>query len=209
MQTYLFDFDGTLVDSMPIYANVMLQFLDNHNIKRSKDILNKIVPLGYKGTAEYYRELGIDLSVEEIIRKLKADVQREYQNNIPAKKNVVTVLNELKKQGNKLNILTASPHEMLDCCLKRLGVFDLFDNVWSCDDFNRKKTDVELYREVAKILGISEKNINFFDDNLFGLMTAKEAGLKVFGVYDKFSRKYKKEIKKLTEKYIVDFRSLL
>ena len=55
---------------------------------------------------------------------------------IPVKKNVISTLEKLKEAGCDLNILTASPHAMLDVCLKRLGIYDLFTNVWSCDDFS-------------------------------------------------------------------------
>ena len=47
MKTYLFDFDGTLVDSMPTYVSVMLRILDENNIKYSSDIVKIITPLGY------------------------------------------------------------------------------------------------------------------------------------------------------------------
>ena len=41
-------------------------------------------------------------------------------------------LKSLKEKGADLNVLTASPHSMLDVCLKRLGIYDIFTNVWSC-----------------------------------------------------------------------------
>ena len=46
-KTYLFDFDGTLVDSMPAYISVMLRILDENNIKYESDIIKIITPLGY------------------------------------------------------------------------------------------------------------------------------------------------------------------
>jgi uncharacterized membrane protein len=54
MQTYLFDFDGTLVDSMPTYISAMLRILDENNIAYGDDIIKIITPLGVNGTAEYY-----------------------------------------------------------------------------------------------------------------------------------------------------------
>ena len=63
MKTYLFDFDGTLVDSMPTFASVMLRILDEHNIKYDSDIVKTITPLGYKGTAEYFISLGITVKL--------------------------------------------------------------------------------------------------------------------------------------------------
>lgn len=49
--TYLFDFDGTLVDSMPTYASLMLRILDENSISYGDDIVKIITPLGYHGTA--------------------------------------------------------------------------------------------------------------------------------------------------------------
>ena len=67
MKTYLFDFDGTLVDSMPTYVGMMKRILDENNISYGDDLVKIITPLGYKGTAKYYKEvLGIKLSMEEL-----------------------------------------------------------------------------------------------------------------------------------------------
>ena len=209
VSTYLFDLDGTLIDSMPTYMAVMLHFLDEHNIKYENDIIKAITPLGYKGTAEYYKNLGVKLSVDDIVKQLKSEIQKEYEYNIPAKKNVISVLNYLKARGDRLNVLTASPHEMLDPCLKRLGVFNLFDNVWSCDDFSLKKSDEQIYVQSANRIGINIESIIFLDDNLLALKTAKRAGMRIFGVYDQSSEEYADEIKQMSEKYVVDFISIL
>ena len=66
-RAYLFDFDGTLVDSMPTFVSVMLRILDEHGIKYGDDIVKIITPLGYLGTAEYYRKLGISLKTSELV----------------------------------------------------------------------------------------------------------------------------------------------
>ena len=55
MNTYLFDFDGTLVDSMPTYAALMLNLLKEYNIPHTPDIIKTTTPLGYHGTAELPR----------------------------------------------------------------------------------------------------------------------------------------------------------
>ena len=60
METFLFDFDGTLVDSMPTFASVMIRILDENKISYKSDIVKTITPLGLIGTAEYYISLGID-----------------------------------------------------------------------------------------------------------------------------------------------------
>jgi HAD superfamily hydrolase (TIGR01509 family) len=209
MNTYLFDFDGTLVDSMPVYVSSMLRILDENNIPYEKDIVKIITPLGLIGAAEYYITLGLNKPKDVLVSTMKAYMQEEYSYRIPAKSNVIAVLQELKAQGANLNVLTASPHATLDVCLKRLGIYDLFNNVWSCDDFNTTKSDPEIYKMAARRIGESVENILFLDDNYNADKTAKLAGMQVCGVYDESSREYTEEIKSVSDYYIRDFSELL
>lgn len=209
VKTYLFDFDGTLVDSMPTYVAAMLRILDENNISYEDDIVKVITPLGVDGTAEYYIELGLDLPKAQIISLMKAYMADEYFYNIQAKKNVVSVLKELKNSGADLNVLTASPHITLDACLKRLDLYDLFTNVWSCDDFHTTKADPRIYKMAAERIGECVENILFLDDNLNADMTAKSAGMMVCGVYDDSSKDYVEQIKEIADYYIYDFAQLL
>lgn len=208
--TYLFDFDGTLVDSMPSYISaVMFRILNESGVKYTDDILKIITPLGYKGTAKYFRELGISLSEEELVELMNTYAYNEYANNIPAKNNVIPVLKQLKKEGASLNVLTASPHLLLDPCLERLGINELFTNIWSCDDFGTTKADPKIYHMAANKLGKGVEEILFLDDNYNADKTAKVAGMKVCGVYDASSEEYTDDIKAITDFYINDFSELL
>ena len=209
MNTYLFDFDGTLVDSMPVYVSSMLRILDENGICYGDDIVKIITPLGLIGTAEYYIEIGVDKTEEELISTMKEYMLHEYLYNIPAKENVISTLNELKTRGASLNVLTASPHATLDACLKRIGIYDLFDNVWSCDDFCTTKADPQIYVEAAKKIGKPVNEILFLDDNFNADKTAKQAGMLVCGVYDKSSDDYIDDIKAVSDYYIYDFKELL
>lgn len=209
MKTYLFDFDGTLVDSMPTYVDVMKRILDENNIAYGDDLVKIITPLGFMGTAKYFREeLGLDMPLDELAKKMGARAIEEYTYNVPAKNNVIKVLNELKSKGASLNVLTASPHITLDPCLKRLGIYDLFDNVWSCDDFNTTKADPDIYVRAAEKMGVDVSKVLFLDDNYNADKTAKTAGMKVCGVYDESSKEYESEIRDICDFYINDFSEL-
>ena len=209
-KTYLFDFDGTLVDSMPAFVSVMRKILDENNIKYGSDIIKIVTPLGYVGTAEYFKNMGVPMTTEEILKLMKEYIYIEYKNNIPAKENVIAVLKKLKSSGASLNVLTASPHLTLDVCLKRLGIFDVFDNVWSCDeDFKTSKTNPEIYKTAAERIGEDVENILFLDDNFNADKTAKQAGMKVCAVYDESSKDCVSEMKEITDYYIYDFSELL
>ena len=209
IKTYLFDFDGTLVDSMPTYVSAMLRILDENQISYDKDIVKIITPLGIMGTAEYFANMGVEMTKEEMIDLMKKYMLEAYLYHIPAKENVISVLRKLKDKGCNLNVLTASPHVTLDACLKRLGIYDLFTNVWSCDDFNTTKADPLIYKMAAEKIGESIEEILFLDDNYNADETAKKAGMLVCGVYDDSSKEYVDEIKEITDYYIYDFEELL
>ena len=209
MATYLFDFDGTLVDSMDAYGSMMLRILDENGISYPEDILKVITPLGYAGTADYFIGMGIGKTKEELMALMTEYATHNYHNVIVAKDSVPEVLYELKKRGASLNVLTASPHSMLDPCLKRNGIYDLFDNVWSCDDFATTKSDPEIYRMAAEKMGVSVSDVIFLDDNYNADVTAKKAGMTVYAVYDKSSEEYAGEMKKIADKYIYNFKELL
>ena len=207
---YLFDFDGTLVDSMPSFISVMLRILDENGIKYGDDIIKIITPLGYLGTAKYFIDkLGLKMREEDILKIMNEYAYDEYAYKIPAKENVIETILRLKEQGADLNILTASPHSVLDVCLKRLGIFDIFTNVWSCDDFATTKADKEIYRMASEKIGKPIDEILFLDDNYNADKTAALAGMKVCGVYDKSSEEYTDEIKSVSDYYIKDFCELL
>ncbi len=203
MKKLIFDFDGTLVDSMKQWAGKMINVLEQNNISYPDDIIKIITPLGDKGTALYFiNELGLNMSVDDIIAQMDKFAIKEYTHNICIKDDVDVALKSLKQQGYSLNILTASPHRMLDVCLKRNNIYDLFDNVWSCDDFGTTKSDVNIYYQVAERLGTVTTNCVFFDDNFLALKTAKQAGMTVVGVYDESSSEYEAEIRKISDKYV-------
>jgi len=129
--------------------------------------------------------------------------------NIPAKNNVVETLKILKSEGADLNVLTASPHATLDPCLKRLGIYDIFTNVWSCEDFNTTKADPQIYKMAAEKMNAQVNEVLFLDDNFDADKTAKKAGMLVCGVYDRSSEDYREDIKSVSDFYIDDFKELL
>lgn len=203
---YIFDFDGTLVDSMPYWSEKMFNILRSACIPIPDGLLKIITALGDKGTAKYFKdELNVPYSEQEMFEMMDAYALPKYRDEIPLKNGVKQYLEKCKEEGISLNVLTASPHKMLDPCLKRCGVFELFDNVFSCDDFNTTKSNPEIYLKTCERIGANVSDTVFFDDNIIACKTAKVAGLKVVGVYDKTGEDFAEELKKLCDGYVLSF----
>lgn len=208
--TYLFDFDGTLVNSMSYWADMMTKLLDSHKVSYPHDIIKIITPLGVDATAKYFIDvLKIDMTFDEVIKYMYDWALPVYTDVIKVKSGVVEYLTMLKNKGCSLNVLTASPHETLDPCLKNNGIYDLFDNIWSCSDFGLTKSDVQLFHNVAHKLGKKENEITFFDDNIVAVKTALQAGFNAVGVYDKSGEEFRDELKAVAQMYIDSFECLL
>lgn len=209
MGTYLFDFDGTLVDSVPTFMGTMRRIAAEGGIPCDDALLQKLIPLGLSGLSDHFIALGLKLPKAVLMERVMAYMTEDYLYTIPAKAEVETTLRSLKSAGHSLNVLTASPHMTLDPCLKRLGLWELFDNVWSCDDFHTTKSDPGIYRQVAEKLGVAVEQVLFIDDNLGAVQTAKNAGMRTCGVYDPASRDQEAALRKTGDFYARDFSQLL
>lgn len=203
----LFDFDGTLVDSMPCFSKTMLRVLDEYSLPYPENIIEILTPLGYVGSAEYMiNTLGAKEDVKKLIYKMHDYAYDGYANEITLKDGVKDLLSEFKRLGYSLNVLTASPHKVLDVCLKRNGVWELFDRIWSCEDFNTTKSDPEIYIRAAEKLSVSIENLVFFDDNIRAVETAKNAGALTVGVYDESGKAFTDQLKSVCHLFLYSFK---
>lgn len=182
---YCFDLDGTLVNSMPYFKKAMLSIAEDEGLDYDESLIKILTPLGYVGGAKYYIEhFGLNYSVEEICEKVRGRLYDAYANDIYLKDGVREYLSKLTRDGARLFVLTASPHSVTDICLKHNGVFDLFESVWSVEDFKLTKSDVQIFFDVAKVIQCEPEEVNYFDDSLIALENAKSAGFITYGVYD-------------------------
>ena len=210
MATFLFDFDGTLVDSVPVYRRTLFRILDDNKVSYGDDLIKIVTPLGFPNTAKYFVEkLGLPLTPEDAYALMIEYMTIDYSTCVEAKPNVISVLRHLKSEGHSLNILSGSPHSSLDPCLARLGITELFDNIWSCNDFNTGKSDPQIYHRAAELMGTTIDQVIFLDDNYHSCKTAKEAGAIVYGVYDDSSKNDIDAIKEITVKYVYDLSEIL
>ena len=144
---YMFDLDGTLVDSMPYFTRGLLGILDEEGVAYDeREMAEIITPLGYYKSALYFRDvLGVRDSAEHLVERMRERLVEDYANSIPLKPGVFDYLHRLHEARHRLFVLTASPHVATDVCLAHNRVFSWFETVWSIDDFALDKTDTRLF----------------------------------------------------------------
>ncbi len=205
----VFDFDGTLMDSMPHWCRKMLYQLDEAGVAYPDDIIRRITPMGDIKAAAYFQELGLKRSTEDILAGMRAYALDAYTNRILPKPGVVAYLERLRSRALPMCILTASPREMITPCLLRNHMTDYFVFTRSCDEMGLSKAQTEIYQETAALLGLGVSDCVFFDDNLVALQTAKAAGMHTVAVFDETSRSDWDQICRIADNAIRSFEELL
>ena len=207
-QCWLFDFDGTLVDSMPTWAGMHIKALEDAGIAVPADFVETITPLGNQGASELVISLGVPKPLEQYLEECGKIFTHEYSCNVPLKPHVTETLLRLQREGVGLHVLTAGTHRCADPCLKRCGIWDLFQNVWSMHDFGMTKDCPEIYLEAAMRIGARPEDCTMVDDNCIALGAAKDAGLRTVGVYDRSSAGSEAVIRGFADRYIYDLAEL-
>lgn len=202
---YIFDFDGTLVDSMPTWSGVHVNALKSAGIPVPDDFVQTITPLGNYRASQYTISLGLDVSLESYLDFVSKTLYEAYTTRIELRSGVKEKLSELRAAGHSLNVLTASPHHYLDPCLRRHGIYDLFDKVWTIEDFGYTKAQTIIYTEAARRLDASIDRCVFVDDNATAVETAKKTGMYTVGIFDETSKDFAPQLKAVSDLYIEDF----
>ena len=203
----VFDFDGTLIDSMQIHTDKTAHLLRTQGIEMPEGLINLLTPLGDKGAAVYLRDrFHLTISFSEMERIINDFALERYQNTIPSKPHALDFVRRLHAQGYPLYILSASPHRLIDPCAERLGFTPLFRDIFSCEDFGKVKTDPTLFTDLAARLGTTPEHIAFFDDNRIAIETATACGFYTVGVADPSSAKDEAVIRTTANAFLDTFR---
>ena len=195
---------------MPTWSRKVLRILEKRGIEYPPDLLRILTPLGDLGAAAYYhRVFGLTDPDEVLFAEMDEYAVPRYRDEIPAKPEVADALRELLARGKRVSVLTASPHKVVDPCLARNGILDLFEHVWSCDDFFTTKADPMIYHKAADALGCRVNEIIFCDDNINAIRSAKNAGCQTVAVFDESSREDEALMRAVADRYIYTFKELL
>lgn len=206
-QYAIFDFDGTLVDSMPYWQNESRNFLAERGVTENVEpILERIKPLTIVEAARIMiAQFGFSDDPVQIGGNMTASMDVRYRDTIPLKEGVKEYVAALHKRGVKMCVASASKAEAMDQCLTRLGVRDLFEFTISCIDVGAGKDRPDIYLTAAKRLGASPEEVAVYEDSDNAMRTAKGAGFYGVGVYDPQAAGHWTELQALADEAIPDW----
>ena len=181
----IFDFDGTLFDSMFIWDTVGEVFLRSIGIEPSEDLQKVLKPMSILQSAEYIREkYTIPMTVKEIIGGINRTAEGFYFNQVQPKEGVTTLLEQMQEQGIKMCIATASERYQVEAALKRCGIEYFFSEIFTCTEVGHGKDEPDIFRRAMEYLGTTKANTVVFEDAYHAAKTAKADGFITVAVYD-------------------------
>lgn len=205
----IFDVDGTLLDTMPIWTDSGARYLASIGIEAEENLGEKLFAMTVDGGAVYLKEnYHLEMSVEEIKRGILSMVEKAYFESADFKAGARELLEYLKKKNVSMSIATSTDRYCILAAFDRLGYTDYFDVILSCGELNTTKSEPEIFFEAIKAMGTEVANTWIFEDGLYSIKTGKKAGFNVVGVYDEVSEKDQQEIEKYADIYVKDLREL-
>ena len=209
-QFCIFDMDGTLVDSMPLWKSLGKDYLKARGHSPTPDQLAALGPMTMlEGAAFLIETFGVEGPPERIIDEMHAVMENHYRTDIPLKPGIEAYLNRLKGEGAKLCVATATAEPLAMACLERLGVAHYFDFILSCEAVGKGKTQPDVYLEAARRMGSAPRDTAVFEDALYAAQTAKEAGFYTVGVPEASYEQDWPALAALADETIMDWRKAL
>lgn len=199
----VFDMDGTLLDTMPIWEHATENYLVGKGIEVKEKLSETLFTMSMKQGAAYVKEkYGLSESIEELIAATNAIVAEAYRNRAEAKPGVPEFLEKLKQRGVKMVVATSTDRVHAEAALKRTGIYDYFERIFTCSEVGEGKSKPDIYEEAAAELGTKRTATWVFEDALYAIKTAKKAGFRTVGLYDETSKKEQEKIRGTADIYL-------
>ena len=203
----IFDVDGVLLNSMPVWENLGEIYLEHLGIEAEKGLGETLFAMSLEEGADYLIEnYGLKQTPGEIIAGLNWEVQDFYGRKVPLKEGVRGYLQEFRDRKIPMAIATSGDRANAEAALKRLKVLSYFRAVFTCSEIGSSKSHPDIYYAAALQLDTDPSDTWVFEDALHAIRTAKKAGFRTAGVYDRASGRDLAQIRDTADIYLPEFK---
>ncbi|MGI5211632.1 HAD family hydrolase [Plantactinospora sp. CA-290183] len=178
----IFDLDGVLVDSEPVWEGVRRRYVKEHGGQWQPDSQRRLMGMSTMEWAGYlHDELGTAGPPERIAAAVIEEMAQAYQQRVPLVDGAAQVVRRLAGRW-PLGLASSSPARLIDAALAAAGLTDAFRLTLSTEEVPRGKPAPDVYLTVAERLGVPAARCVAVEDSTNGVRSAAAAGMRVVAV---------------------------
>jgi len=178
----LFDMDGTLIDSEPVWFDTEVRLLAEHGFDLGREHWQRVLGQPNEVACGYLIEVsGIPLTWRELSERIETAMVEQLSQGVELLPGAKELLVELQAAGVPTALVSASSRRIVDACLGAIGA-DFFRHTVSGDDVERTKPDPEPYLRAAELLGVDPAGCVVVEDSPIGTASGAAAGCRVLSV---------------------------
>ncbi|MGA3301155.1 MAG: HAD family phosphatase [Candidatus Acidiferrales bacterium] len=173
---YLFDCDGTVVDSMPLHFLAWKQALGEWNCAFSEDTF---YAWGGLPVAEVISRLNVEHGLKMPVAAVEVRKEHLYYDNISRLQVVPEVVEHIEAMYGKIPfaVVSGSTRESVVKSLEAVGLLDKFETLVCAGDYAKSKPDPEPFLLAASRLAVAPAACLVFEDTDMGIQAANAAGM--------------------------------
>lgn len=205
----IFDVDGTILDTMPIWRIAMPNYLKEHGFNPKTNITKHLFKMSIREGAEFIiKEYGIKKTVNEIEEDILKFVRNFYFYKAQSKPGVINFIKKLYDKQIPMILATSGNRELVTRGLERVGVLKYFQDVYTTTEHNTNKNEPDIYVKAAEMMKAKPEETVVFEDALYAVKTAKEAGFVCVGIEEDTAIDDREKIKDIADYYTVSYDNL-
>ena len=173
---YLFDCDGTIVDSMPLHYVAWKKALAEWNGTFDEKLF---YAWGGTPAAEIIGLLNARQGLSMPVEQVAARKEELYWEMLPQLKAIPEVVEQIEAQYERipLAVVSGSTRESVTASLRTVKLLDRFDVLVCAGDYAKSKPDPEAFLLAASALGVAPGSCLVFEDTDMGIQAAKAGGM--------------------------------
>ncbi len=187
----IFDMDGVLVDSEPLFLNAINRLLAQEGVPPISERENEEFLIGTT-VDETWRQLKLARTLPQpapdYIRRYDRIVRQVMLEELAPQPGVRELLEACSRRGRPKAVASSSRHDWVDLKLRSLRLEGVFDVVLGGDDVSRGKPEPDIYLKAAAGLGLPPEWCIAIEDSPVGIAAAVASGAYTIAVRTEYTR---------------------
>jgi HAD superfamily hydrolase (TIGR01509 family) len=182
IEAIVFDVDGVLIDSEPVWERVRRKFVADHSGRWAQDAQDRMMGMSTAEWSAYMSEdFGLHLPPSQVAELVIAAMAAEYRAHLPLLPGAVEAVRSLSARW-PLAVASSAPKSLIEAVLDASALRPAFAAAVSSEEVTRGKPAPDVYLEATKRLGVPPAASAAVEDSSNGLRSAAAAGLTVIAV---------------------------